>query len=242
VLRLLIYGDEERLTAIKAVAFDLDGTIADFNLDYKTVRAEVRSFLVRTGVPASLLSLNENIVEMLKKTEVFMKNHGKVKTVVDSVREKAFAIAEKHELEAARNTSLLPGVLGTLKALRKTGLKLGLCTINGEKSVDYILNHFKIAGYFDAVVPRDKVRYVKPSSEHLERVLEALGVGADEAVIVGDGVVDMNCARDLKVIAVGLPTGVSSREQLVAAGANYIISSIADLPVLIEKINEMQKS
>ena len=226
------------LMTIKAVVFDLDGTVASFNLDYKVVRAEVRSLLMNAGVPASVLASNESIFEMLKKTEVFLKNHGKTETTIQSIREKALAVAERHELEAAKSTSLLPGVLETLKALKRMELKLGLCTINSEKSTDYILKRFKVAGFFDAVVPRDKVRFVKPSSEHLEAVLKVLRVRASEAMIVGDGMVDMKCARELKVMAVGLPSGVSSREDLTSSGANYLISKITDLPTLIEQINK----
>jgi len=37
---------------IRAVVFDLDGTIVKFNIDYKAVRAEVRSFLIKEGMPA----------------------------------------------------------------------------------------------------------------------------------------------------------------------------------------------
>ena len=58
---------------IKAVIFDLDGTIASFNLDYLTVRAEVRSYLMRNGLPASILATNESIFDMLKKAEIFLK-------------------------------------------------------------------------------------------------------------------------------------------------------------------------
>ena len=62
---------------IEAVIFDLDGTLANFNLDFKTLRAEVRSYLMRIGVPASVLNVNESIFEMLTKTEIFVKNNGK---------------------------------------------------------------------------------------------------------------------------------------------------------------------
>jgi phosphoglycolate phosphatase-like HAD superfamily hydrolase len=61
-------------------------------------------------------------------------------------------------------------------------------------------------------------------------------------VVVGDGNVDMESAKELKAIAVGLPAGVSKMEQLMNHGANYIITSITDLPVLIEKINKGQVS
>jgi phosphoglycolate phosphatase len=224
--------------AIRAVVFDLDGTIASFNIDYRAVRADVRSFLIKAGLPASVLSINESIFEMLKKAKIFMKNNGKSEKEFTNLRNKALEIAEKYELEAAKTTSLLPGVLETLKALKERNLKLGLCTVNGEKSTGYILKRFGITEYFDAVIPRNSVKYVKPHTEHLEAVLNALKVSPEEAVVVGDSVIDMKCAKELKAIAVAIPTGTSQPKELITSGANYLITTITDLPTLIEHINK----
>ena len=223
---------------IEAVIFDLDGTLASFNLDYKTMRAEVRSYLQRKGVPASVLSTRESIFEMLKKAEIYFKNTSKSDEVFVEIQKQALAIAEKFELEAALGTSLLPGANETLKALKRMNLKVGLCTINSQKAANYILQRFQIAGFFDVVVPRNMVRYVKPNPEHFETALKMLGTLPESTLIVGDSGVDMQSAKELKTIAVGIPTGASTVEQLTNQGANYIITSIADLPVLIQKINE----
>lgn len=225
---------------IKAVIFDLDGTVAAFNLDYRTVRAEVRSCLIIAGIPPSTLSINESIFEMLKKAEIFLKNAGKSESRFRKIREKALAIAEKHEFEAAQNTRLLPGVLDTLKTLKRMNLKIGLCTINSHKSTEHILNHFRIKDYFDATTPRDKVKYVKPNTEHLRVAVKALKVKPKEAVVVGDGGIDMRCARELGVLAVGLPAETSLQQELINSGANYLITAITDLPMLIEDINTEQ--
>lgn len=223
---------------IEAVIFDLDGTLASFNLDYKTMRAEVRSFLQRKSVPASVLSTRESIFEMLKKAEIYFKNTSKSDEAFVEIQKQALAIAEKFELEAASCTSLLPGANETLKALKRMNLKVGLCTINSQKAANYVLQRFQIAGFFDVVVPRNMVRDVKPNPEHFETVLKMLGSHPESTVIVGDSGVDMQSAKELKTIAVGIPTGVATVEQLTNQGANYSITSIADLPVLIEKINK----
>jgi HAD superfamily hydrolase (TIGR01509 family) len=219
----------------------LDGTLASFNLDYKTVRAEVKGYLVKMGILDSILSLDESIFEMLRKTESFVKDSGKPSKFIREVRDEALAMAEKYELEAAGRTSLFPGAVETLKALRRMSLKIGLCTINSEKSMNYILKRFEIADFFDVTVPRNKVNHFKPHPEHLETAMKALGASAKDTVVVGDSSVDMQSASVLKVIAVGLPTGVSRIEQLMSSGANYIITSITDLPLLVEKINKTQK-
>lgn len=227
---------------IKAVVFDLDGTIVSFNIDYMAVRAEVRSFLIGYGLPALVLTADESIFEMLKKAEIFLGNSGRPKRVFEDIRDSALAIAEKYELEAARSTSLLPGVVNALKAMKSMRLKIGLCTINSDKATSYMLQRFRIKEYFDAVVPRDAVRQVKPNTEHLEIALKALGVGPTDAMLIGDGTRDMQCAKELKVIAVGLLTGTSSQEELTAHGANYIVTSIADVPTLVDQINRTAHS
>ena len=217
--------------------FDLDGTIASFNLDYMAVRGDVRSYLMRAGVPASLLKVNESIFEMLKKTEIFLKNSGKSAEVAE-VRNGALAIAEKYELEAARSTGLLPGVNETLKALKRMGLKIGLFTLSSDKAARYILQRFKLGEFFGVTVPRNKVNYVKPNPEHLEMALKVLGAAPEETVVVGDSRVDMQSAKRLGAIAVGLPTGVSSIGQLMDAGADYVVTSMVDLPLLAERLQK----
>jgi phosphoglycolate phosphatase len=223
---------------IRAVVFDLDGTIVKFNLDFRAVRAEVRSFLIKEGMPASVLSLNESIFEMLKKAEIFMKNNGKPPAKIEEVRRKALAIAEKHELEAAKTTSLQPGITEVLKTLKDMGLKIGICTVNSQKSAEYLLKKFGINKFFDAITARDNVKNVKPSTEHLEATLKALEVEPKEVLVVGDSVADMKCAKELGAIAVGLPTGVSTPKELADAGANCLITSITDIPTLIGQVNK----
>jgi len=225
---------------IRAVVFDLDGTIVRFNIDFRTVRADVRSFLVKEGMPASVLSLNESIFEMLKKAEIFMKNTGKSAAKIEEIRRKALAIAEKHESEAAKTTSLQPGITEVLKTLRDMDLKIGIFTVNSRKSTDYILEKFGINKYFNAVITRDDVRNVKPHTEHLENVLKVLELSPKEVLVVGDSSADMKCAKELGAIAVGLPTGVSTPKELSDAGANYLVTSIMDLPNLVRQVNKAQ--
>ena len=75
--------------AIEAVIFDLDGTLAHFNLDYKALRSEVRTYLMSIGVPTSLLDVNESIFEMLKKAEIFVKNSTKSTEAFAEIRTQA---------------------------------------------------------------------------------------------------------------------------------------------------------
>jgi HAD superfamily hydrolase (TIGR01509 family) len=223
---------------IEAVIFDLDGTLAAFNLDYKALRGEVRSYLIRIGIPISVLKVNESIFEMMQKTELYLKNNGKTARALKETRTQILSTAEKYEMEAAATTNLQPGAVETLKELKKMNLKIGLCTINSETASNYILQRFKIAEYFQVVVPRDRVKNVKPDPEQYELALKTLDVRPESTLIVGDSVIDMESAKDLKAGAVGLPTGFSTAEQLTSRGANYIITSLNDLLILIKNLNK----
>lgn len=222
---------------IKAVVFDLDGTLVHFNLDYKKVRAEVRNFLLKRGFPHSVFPANESIFKMLKKVVIYMKNHGENDDEILKVREKVFSVADRYELEAAHKTDLIPGVLEALKALRRLNLKIGLFTLNGEKSVNRILKSRHLERFFDTVATRETVSEVKPDPVHLELTLKELQVEPEEAIVVGDGVGDMKCAKELGATAVGVTSGFSSPKELTRAGATCLITSPLDLPALIRQLN-----
>jgi HAD superfamily hydrolase (TIGR01549 family) len=229
---------ELTVLAIEAVIFDLDGTLAHFNLDYKALRSEVRTYLISIHVPVSVLDVNESIFEMLKKAEIFVKNSSKSNEAFDEVRTRALLIAEKYEMEAATTTNLLTGAVEALKELEKMNIKMGLCTTSSEKASNYILQRFKIDGFFKVVVSREKVKYVKPHVEQFELALKALGIHAKAALVVGDSIVDMQSAKEIKAVAVGLTTGFSATEQLMGNGANFVITTLTDLPTLIKEINK----
>ncbi len=224
--------------AIEAVIFDLDGTLAQFNLDYKAMRSEIRSYLIGMHIPISILNVNESIFEMLKKVEIYIKNKTKTTQAFEEVRSKVLNVAEKYEMEAAASTNLLSGAVETLKELQEMKLKMGLCTTNSETAANFILQRFKIDKYFKVVVPRNKVKYVKPNTEQFELALKTLGVHAKTSLIVGDSVADMQSAKELKAIAVGLSTGLSSVGQLMGNGANYIVTSLTDLPTLVKELDK----
>jgi HAD superfamily hydrolase (TIGR01509 family) len=220
---------------IKAVIFDLDGTLAHFNLNYKVLRAEARGILLKASVPASLLEVNQSIFEMLKLSEIYFK---KSPANYEQVRGKVLEITDKFEMEAAQTTCLMSGAVETLKNLKEQGVKMGLCTISSQKSAKHILQRFKITEYFEVVVAREQVKHVKPHPEQVELALKALGVAAEEALVVGDSIADVKAAQESKAVAVGIPTGYNSPQQLTTAGANYLITALTDLPVLIEEINK----
>ena len=221
---------------IKAVIFDLDGTLKEFNLDTKACRTKIINLLTQLGFSRALFSLNESAFDMLKKVEKSPITVDRKKQFT-KIKDMVFSVVEEFELEAARTAKIFEGIPETLKALRDMKLKIALCTISSEKVTDYFLKRFHLEQFFDAVITRDSVFEVKPHPTHLEAALDALKVRSQEAVVVGDSVKDIECAVRLNVLAVGVTTGLSSLEELACSGAHYIASSVTDIPILVEQLN-----
>ena len=222
---------------IKAVIFDLDGTLTEFNLDVKACRTEVIQNLSEQGIPKKLFSLNESAFDMLLKVSKHLGSTAN-KQKIEKLKKIIFTIVEKHELQAAKKTKMFPEIPETLRTLKEMNQKIALCTISSEAASGHILNQFDIKQFFDFIFPREAVTQVKPHPEHLQVVLDALKLSPQETVLVGDSTKDVLCASHLKILAVGVTTGLSSRIQLIDSGANYVISSVSEVPKLISKLNE----
>jgi len=222
---------------IRAVIFDLDGTLIAFNLDIKACRIEVINLLTKQGFPSSLFSLKESAFDMLVKVQKYLIAEGIEKQEFVKFRKMVFSVVESFELEAARTTKMFAGIPKTLQTLRDMNLKIALCTISGEKATSYLLKRFHLEQFFDAIITREFVAGVKPHPAHLEAALHALKVRSQEAMLVGDSVKDMECAGQLDVLAVGVATGISSIEELSHSGAHYLASSASDIPILIQQLN-----
>ena len=225
---------------IRAVIFDLDGTLTEFNLNIRACRTEVIKLLTKHDLPRSLFSLKESAFDMLVKVKNYLIAEGKENQEFVKFRKMVFSVVESFELETARTTKMFVGIPETLQKLRTMKLKLALCTISGEKATGYILKRFHLEQFFDAVITREAVLEVKPHPAHLEAVLDALRVRSQEAVVVGDSVRDVECASKLEVLAVGVATGISSIDELSRSGAHYLASSAVDVPKLIQELNRKE--
>ena len=166
-----------------------------------------------------------------------MKENGKDEQEFVKLKENVIAVVERYEAKAARETNLILGIVETLKTLKRMRLKIALFTANGEKSTNHILRRFRLRQFFDTIITRESVLAVKPDPAHLEAALKALKVRPEEAIVVGDSVRDIQCARRLKVLAVGVATGFSSIEELARAGADYLASSSTDIPTIVQQLS-----
>jgi len=106
--------------------------------------------------------------------------------------------------------------LPTLRALRARGLKLALIS-NVGVDVRGVLERGGMGGLFDAVILSFEVGAVKPDRSIFQRALDALGVPAARALMVGDNAVD-----DAGAARLGVRTLLLPRTQGVAHGLDLV--------------------
>lgn len=138
---------------------------------------------------------------------------------------------QSHHTELTRP---YPGVPETLESLRATGFQLAVCTNKPHQATMAILETLGLAGMFNAVLGGDVLDGVrKPDPRHLMAVLSGLGVAPDAAVMVGDHLNDLACARGAGSSAVLCAYGYS-RTPVDELGADAVIERFDELPKAIE--------
>jgi phosphoglycolate phosphatase len=208
----------------RAFIFDFDGTLASLNIDFAAMRRQVYQIIESHGlVPSQFDPLY--ILEVIDAVAAEL-------ACTDTARSARFSYAAHAaivalESEAARHSGMLPGAVETLQALRRWGFKVGIVTRNSGVAVRTICT--AIDQLCDVFLPRDAVRFAKPHPEHLQRALEGLHVSAHEAVMIGDGPIDIDAGKALGLMTVAVLTGGRGRQELLASQPDLILDSVADL-------------
>jgi phosphoglycolate phosphatase len=87
-----------------------------------------------------------------------------------------------------------PYVIETVAALRARGVLTAINT-NRTTSMPHIMARFNMSPCFDMVVTALDVTRPKPDPESMNRILQALNLNPDEALYVGDSIIDLQAAE-----------------------------------------------
>ena len=223
---------EEPCLKIKAIVLDMDGTITKFNLDFMDARRralrEIDKLNLRTPDLTEQISLYMILGKLKQKADP---------EIYESIRRKVYSILEEMEHRAAAEVTLYPGALDTLRKLRDSSLKIGLVTNNGRKGTDLTLKRHNLRIFFEVVVTRDDCENMKPAPDPVLKVLDEMRVSSGEAILVGDGVMDIMAAKAAGVPSVAVTTGPFTGGRLLEAEPDFLLASINDLPTLIDSLN-----
>jgi len=194
---------------IKAVVFDLDGTITQPFFDFDAIREEI--------------GLDKNSGPILEAMQKMSSNQ----------RENAEKILHYHEQRAVTESELNNGARETLQHLRNTGIKIGILTRNKKSNALAVAKKHGLQ--FDAVVDRDDGP-VKPDVFGVLQICNKFGVQPKETLMVGDYLFDLLCAKAAGAVAVLLVNHERANE--FAEHADFCIETIDQILQIIEDKTE----
>jgi phosphoglycolate phosphatase len=219
-------------SAIEAVIFDFDGTLAILNIDFGPIKEEILNLVEGYGTRRE--SLKERyLLETIDEGHSILLKGGH--RFAERFRKEAHRIVIQKELEAASKSRLLPGVETMLRKLKGAGLKVGIVTRNCDRAVRRIVPH--IDSLCDIFLSRDSVKRVKPDPYHLAAILKKMGVCGGNAIMVGDHPMDILAGKRAGMRTVGVLTGRTTQDELTEMGADYILKSASQLSKLVQKLN-----
>ena len=143
-------------------------------------------------------------------------------------RHRAGDIAESYKLahralaQDSDHDPLFPGAFDAVKALKRAGALLGIATGKGRRGLTATLEKRGLAAEFDVLRSADDGPG-KPDPWMVQSALDELGLGPQDAIVVGDTSFDMLMALNAGVSAIGVGWGYHPEAELIAAGAACVV-------------------
>ena len=209
---------------IKLIILDFDGTLGDTRAN---IVLTMRRTLVRLGyavpdentIAATIgVPLEKGFEQMLPGI-----SPDDVALCARTYRE----IFEKCRKELVPN--LFPHVMETLDALKEAGYVLTIASSRSYGSLKEFLQEMGIAPYISYVLGANSVTHAKPHPEPVLKTMADMGFTADETLVVGDMPVDIQMGKGAGAHTCAVTYGNASREELIAAGADYVIDDFSEL-------------
>jgi phosphoglycolate phosphatase len=207
-----------------AVLFDLDGVLVDSRVPF--ARA-VNAALATQGLPPRPEhELHQYLGPPLHRTfQALVRDESLVQPCVDAYR------ARYREL-AARETTVFPGIREALAALSEH-LPLVIATSKPRALAEPLLDALDLRRFFAAVIGPELDSENEPKAVTVGRAMRELAPGA-YAVMVGDRKHDVAAAQAHDIPAIGVLWGIGSEQELLAAGADTLAHTPAELATFLD--------
>jgi phosphoglycolate phosphatase len=214
---------------MKLAVFDCDGTLADG-------QAAICAAMAGAFAACGLAAPPNHAVRRL----VGLSLQGAVRQLAPDAGEAAHAAlvaAYKQAFFAARSDGslhepLFEGIDHLIAQLVAGGWTLGVATGKSDRGLAGLLEVHGLDALFATLQTSDR-HPSKPHPAMLEAALAEAGASPDEAVMIGDTTFDMEMARAAGVRAIGVAWGYHSPDELIAAGAEAVAASPAELEELL---------
>jgi HAD superfamily hydrolase (TIGR01509 family) len=204
---------------IRAVFFDIDGTLMDTN--YLHVEAWADAF-AKLGVVVPRRDIHRQIGKSGKKmVREFIPDEAKAK--------KADQLHGKLYKKIQEKGKPLPGACDLIAAKKERGLSIWFATSAKPEELEHTMNELGAHDLIDMIVSSADVEEGKPEPDVFQLTLERASVAPDEAIALGDTIWDIEAAERCGIkTAVVLTGGAYGREELEKSGAVAVYRDCAE--------------
>ena len=202
--------------SLKAVLFDMDGTLVD----------SIPSWHMTFNMALESQGYQTVAFEEFKKSILGQSTEQDISRFFPKMSSqdllKLYSLFFPENLGHIR---LFPKTLSILEMLKKKGIKKAIVTNTPRNLMDMTLKHLGIGERFDILVCATDVENGKPDPQMLNLALDSMSLSCDEALLVGDTFFDMDAAQNCGVRSVG-----------IGVPGDMMIDSISELPKVIESL------
>ncbi|MFW9960767.1 MAG: HAD family hydrolase [Candidatus Thorarchaeota archaeon] len=211
---------------LKALVFDMDGTITKLTLPLEAMRQDTKNFYIEHGFPAELFEDADGISSSTAKAKEYFLSNGMQLSEWEQMEGEVDRILSQHEGFAAANAVLIEGTLDIVNQIRRSGLFTAILTNNGRFAVDKIMQQLPLVKYFDIIQTRHESPQPKPYPDGLLKLAMLFGINPNEMVYVGDALIDVTAAKRAGIEFWGVATGETPAHVLREAGASIVFYSL----------------
>lgn len=207
---------------LKAVLFDLDGTLIDSRRDIAASANATRVHFGFSPLPEETIGtfVGLGIMNLLEKA-VGSKDPGRLM--------EAHAVFKNHYREHCVDfTRSYPGAFELLDGLKNRGIKMGIVSNKPQEFTDLILKKLDLWDFFEVAFGPEATVNRKPHPEPLLTALRRMEVQPQEGVMIGDSVVDIEAARGAKMLVGVVSHGYGEKEILNAADPDWLVDSLGE--------------
>ena len=204
---------------VNTILFDYDGTLMDTN--EVVLQSWQHTFRTLRGCEEEPEVIRRTFGEPLVMTLA--------KLFPETPVEKSLDIYRSFQREVFTDyVEVFPGMLELLEALKERGYKLGLVTSRTKDTTWAGLKHYDMDKYFDAVITAGDTDKHKPDPTPIFITLDRMNSAPGEAIMVGDTMFDLECAKNAGVRSVMVDWSVTMTAE-EKAQADYVIKSAEEL-------------
>lgn len=132
-------------------------------------------------------------------------------------------------------TTLYPGAMEAVAALKAAGYGVGICTNKPEALAELLLARLGVRDAFASMVGADTLSVSKPDAEPLREAARRAGGDPARCVLIGDSDTDRNTARAAGVPSVLVTFGPSG-EDMAALEPEALLDRYEDLPGIVTRL------